>query len=170
MQELHHVDAGQHQSTREVTYALVASAASSTPRSSVWPTTSISPSREKSKVGNGGTEGEKEGSVFSLLRSRWRAWSTTRDLPKLFREGALVPKGLVTAYTNKVCEAAVAAAKKCKQKLKSMSGADTVDTIWYVLLGVPRNLVSVDGEHGVDLAAIYERLSESGLGSCLMRR
>ena len=74
-----------------------------------------------------------------------------------------------SCLTNKVCEVAIAAAKECKQKLQSMSGADTADTIWYVLLGVPRNLVSVDGEHGVDLAAIYERLSESGLGSCLLR-
>ena len=46
--------------------------------------------------------------------------------------------------------------------------ANTADTMRYVLVGAPRNLVSVDGEYSVDLA-IYECLIESGSGSCLMR-
>ena len=49
-----------------------------------------------------------------------------------------------------------------------MCGADTADIFRYVLHGVPRNLVSVDGEYSVDLTT-YERLSDSGLGSCLLR-
>ena len=78
------------------------------------------------------------------------------DLPKLFDEAALVPKGHLSAHAqNMVCEVAVAEAKECRQRLQSVfekTGADTADTIGYVLVGAPRNLVSVDGEHSVDLA------------------
>ena len=81
----------------------------------------------------------------------------------------MVPQGMAPAYTNKVCEVAIAEAKECRQRLQSMfekAGTDSADTISYVQFGAPRSLVSVDGDYSVDLA-IYKRLVESG--SCLMR-
>ena len=89
----------------------------------------------------------QRGSIFTLQRSSGRAPSTT-DLPKLFDEASLVPKGCVPAYTNKMCEVAIAEAKEHRQTLQSM------------FVGAPRHLVSVGGENSVDLA-ICVRLTKS---------
>ena len=67
-----------------------------------------------------------------------------------------MPKGCVPAYTNKMCEVAIAEAKEHRQTLQSM------------FVGAPRHLVSVDGENSVDLA-INVLLTKSGSGSCLIR-
>ena len=94
-----------------------------------------------------------------------------RDLPKSCGDPALVTKGLVLAHTPTMCVRWPSPKRRIPGRVQRMlekAGADTADTIGYVLVGAPRHLVSVDGEHSADLA-IHERLIESGSGSCLMR-
>ena len=82
----------------------------------------------------------------------------------------LVLKGFVCARTHKQGVRCGPSPKReeCRQRLQSMfekAGAHPADIFRYVLVGAPRNLVSVDGEYSVDLA-INGRLIESGSESC----
>ena len=112
-----------------------------------------------------------KGSIFTLQRSSGRVPSTTEICRSCLLRRRCCPRALSPAYTNQVCEVAIAEAKECTQRIQSMfekAAADTTDTFRYVLVGAPRNLVSVGGEYSVDLA-ICERLIESGSGSFLKR-